>query len=196
MILSLHSIQIQTLVLFIEQPKTLQCVWVHSCRVKGKMEGFLKGNTNQAHTYTVLCRPNTNSKDRSLRRVKTDLDVLDEILKVAIIAYDGFQIRAILTFIFQCLKVNKHTSISDSQIKSKIKKGIHILDITLIFKTTKSPDTYSIRAVRLRWWFTFTTLYSSGSVIESKSGLAVSVLTDITVFFNRPMISAKVSCRN
>lgn len=115
------------------------------------MEGFLKGNTNQAHTYTVLCRPNTNSKDRSLRRVKTDLDVLDEILKVVIIAYDGFQIRAILIFIFQCLTVNKHTSISESQIKSKIEQGINILDITLIFKATKSPYTYSIRAVRLRW---------------------------------------------
>ncbi len=38
MILLLHCIQIQTLVLFIEQPKMLKRVRVHFCCVKGKLK--------------------------------------------------------------------------------------------------------------------------------------------------------------
>ena len=44
MILLLHQIQIQTLILFIEQQKMLKRVRVHFCCIKGKLEGFLRGN--------------------------------------------------------------------------------------------------------------------------------------------------------
>lgn len=90
MILLPHRIQIQTLILLIEQSKTLKCVWVHFRCIKGKLQWFLRGRINQVHTYEVLFRHGKISKDRKRGKVTTNLDVLDDALKVAISLYDGF----------------------------------------------------------------------------------------------------------
>lgn len=66
-----------------------------------------KGKYKSVPYIHISVQTNT-CKDRSLSIAKTDLDVLDENLKVAITVYDRFQIRAIL--IYYKSHINKSNS--------------------------------------------------------------------------------------
>ena len=75
-----------------------------------KQTGVIPRGKKQVRPPHTLYNQITTSKDRKQCKVKTDLNVLDNILKMAIILYDRFQTGGIFIFIFQLLKVNRHAN--------------------------------------------------------------------------------------